>query len=800
MTGVRSDAPSQEANAKGSVPQAPPTAGATRASLARIEPFLSPISDSAPCGKDERYHEDYMFVANQAKQLGGLTQSKIDWDEIRDKSSKLLERSTKDLMLASCLTLALEASGGWSGAADGLTLICELMDRYWQEVHPLPRSPTNLKRRVSPLAWLNLRLKSMLVLQTSKGQANHSDLGSLYDALTRYQETCAKYFGSQAPAVADLLSVTLELLPEDRNQAAADETPGKKSSPQAASPSVKENTTPRNEPAPTLPPSPPQDAHAQQRLENIQRFLNPIHASSPCGESLRYDPDFMEAQNESRKVSNQLKEQKLDWEMVREKSEALLESKTKDLNLACFLTLANYDQQGLEGLAEGFLLITELLERFWEDLHPLPRSATNYKPRSSPLSWISQQITKRLEVHEVTRADKIAVAEIKEIFERYANVCRARFEYHPPVTQELVQKAIVLDAAIQAQTPAEPKPKPAPTAQEKKTREPAKESSAPTPAPAPCVVVAPETQAVREAPADLSQATNYLGDIGDTLAKLASDIRRADPQSPLAYRLHRQAMWLHIVAPPPCSSGNKTMIPPLADATRKQLDAMLTHGRWDALLDEAESRLGKHRFCLDLHRYVSSALKGLGNAAAADTAVKAELAALLTRMPSLLELHASNGAPLADPDTVRWIEQEVNPKIQGTRPAPAQHNTSLADLDDLIQSKSPVEILEGMQAKLDSASDQLTYIQLALGGAQRLGKIPGLPLLLAQLAYRRLRPPGSAAAIHRALEAECLQLLLKLRTSLPKNKVPVLNDPEIAHLAIQLGENRLSDALEYFSA
>src|SRR3546814_9261800 len=58
-----------------------------------------------------------------------------DWREVEKLSLGLLER-TRDVRIMGYLTQAWTEVRGLPGYADGLTLVADTLDRYWEAVHP----------------------------------------------------------------------------------------------------------------------------------------------------------------------------------------------------------------------------------------------------------------------------------------------------------------------------------------------------------------------------------------------------------------------------------------------------------------------------------------------------------------------------------------------------------------------------------------------------------------------------------------------------------------------------------------
>jgi type VI secretion system protein ImpA len=108
---------------------------------------------------------------------------------------------------------------------------------------------------------------------------------------------------------------------------------------------------------------------------DIGRLLEPISTESPCGADLVYDPaftDLTQAAQPSRgdtMVGGDAPIEGPDWRAVR--SQALdLFVRTKDLRVNILLIRALLHTDGLGGLAAGIDCLRQLLERYWEDVHP----------------------------------------------------------------------------------------------------------------------------------------------------------------------------------------------------------------------------------------------------------------------------------------------------------------------------------------------------------------------------------------------------------------------------------------------
>jgi type VI secretion system protein ImpA len=108
---------------------------------------------------------------------------------------------------------------------------------------------------------------------------------------------------------------------------------------------------------------------------DIEKLLEETAENPPCGPNLEYDPVFLAMEQAAQgKPDQQFGETVIaaegpDWPKVREHAFELM-SRTKDVRVAVQLTRALVCEGGLAGLNHGFKLIQQLLERFWDQVHP----------------------------------------------------------------------------------------------------------------------------------------------------------------------------------------------------------------------------------------------------------------------------------------------------------------------------------------------------------------------------------------------------------------------------------------------
>lgn len=131
---------------------------------------------------------------------------------------------------------------------------------------------------------------------------------------------------------------------------------------------------------------------ASAELLEFSKLLAPISGDNPCGESLRWDPvwDEISALRKARTDAvSETDDVEADWAKVQEVASGALEQRSKDLMIAGWLAEALVHTNGFAGLRDGLRLIRELLETFWDGLHPTIDEDGDLEARAAPLVWLA---------------------------------------------------------------------------------------------------------------------------------------------------------------------------------------------------------------------------------------------------------------------------------------------------------------------------------------------------------------------------------------------------------------------------
>jgi type VI secretion system protein ImpA len=444
-------------------------------------------------------------------------------------------------------------------------------------------------------------------------------------------------------------------------------------------------------------------------------LLTPVPGDNPSGPDLRYDPAY-DKLKEARRQDDDLPQgdwaterKTADYGLVLKVGQELLATKTKDLQIAAWLTEALLKREGFAGFAAGLQLQHDLLERFWDTLHPELEDG-DAELRASPLEWIASKLdialrqaplnraghgylqyveSRALPTEEAAENDR-DVARVREAAIEEGKLLPEEFDkslaetpkaFYKQLAADLVACVNAVDAldAIASERFGDVAPsfrRLRDTLDElqrgvrvllnKKLEtdpDPIEETAADTmgadgeapgstgevtvsaPAGGP---LAPEPVSVEDAASRVVGAARYL--------------RRHAPGNPAAFLLLRGLRWGEVRGGRTADGSPEPRLlvaPPTA--LRAQLKGHLLDGKWPELLELAESVMATPagRGWLDLQRYVLTACDALGaEYAAAGAAIRTALAALLHDFPQLVETTLMDDTPTANAETRAWLAEE----------------------------------------------------------------------------------------------------------------------------------------------
>lgn len=135
---------------------------------------------------------------------------------------------------------------------------------------------------------------------------------------------------------------------------------------------------------------------------DFDRLTRPIDGGQPTGPDLRTDPspvsayyqikDARAAARAAERAGTQVEQGQqvvsAEWNTVLRLAPEVLATKTKDLEIVAWLVEALLRAHGFAGLRDGFRLLRELVDKFWDGLHPMP-DEDGIATRVAPLTGLS---------------------------------------------------------------------------------------------------------------------------------------------------------------------------------------------------------------------------------------------------------------------------------------------------------------------------------------------------------------------------------------------------------------------------
>jgi type VI secretion system protein ImpA len=118
---------------------------------------------------------------------------------------------------------------------------------------------------------------------------------------------------------------------------------------------------------------------------NRESWITEIGEQSPCGDDLEYDIEFLtlgqiaQGKAEQQYGDTLIPAEEPNWREV-ERLGATLLGRTKDIRVCVLLIRAYVRNAGLVGLANGMQALLALLERYWDQVHPLLVIDGDYDP------------------------------------------------------------------------------------------------------------------------------------------------------------------------------------------------------------------------------------------------------------------------------------------------------------------------------------------------------------------------------------------------------------------------------------
>jgi len=476
-------------------------------------------------------------------------------------------------------------------------------------------------------------------------------------------------------------------------------------------------------------------------------LLNPIPGNNPCGENLRYDPVYdkikearFEDEDDAPQGEWQRARKKADFPLVIKLASDALTKKSKDLQLAAWLSEATLRRESFAALPECISFLQKLQEQFWENCYPeiedgspelrcAPQewfaSRCDYILRRLPLTkngltWIDYQTKRTVPTDDDAKADEKKneiredairdgkltpeewnegfAATPKEFYEQLVasldasldatgsldQFCDTKYGSDGPSLGKL--RAVLEEVRTLANILYTEKGGPdseQPAGEEGADAEGTTEAVSTEPGATPARA---RSGAAWAEPADPEAASMLV-------ARIAEYLRRQDASHVAPYLLIRALRWGELRWHG--ESLDEAFLASPSTEARQQLRTLQREGNWEQLLNGVEAAMAtpSGRAWLDLQRYAWEACYNLSYAAAAK-AICAETRALLQDYPDLASANLGDGTSAADKQTQDWLRENV---------LPAQ-----------AQPEQPASVSEYTQAQPSSENGHADYFEVAM--------------------------------------------------------------------------------------
>jgi type VI secretion system protein ImpA len=449
-------------------------------------------------------------------------------------------------------------------------------------------------------------------------------------------------------------------------------------------------------------------------------LLSPIVGDSPSGVDLRYV--LYDRVQEARREDDDLAqgdwqhERKIaDYPLVINLTQEALATKSKDLQLAAWLTEALLKVEGFSGLHQGLVLCRGLLTEFWDTVYPEIEEG-DLDRRAKPLVWLGLSLevpvkstpivtagydwyryneSRAVGYETQTKTDKEKKVRTKliadgklapEIFDKAFTetpksllaqsekhldaslvalkdldaVCTERFSDDAPTFSKLRQALEEVRHTVHALLEKKREQEPDPVEDAGPSLPAEADATSGVSAPAEVRMSATEAAAGVFVPNSYEPADRR--DPIAAIANAAAFLRKREPHSPAPYLMMRGLRWGELRSAGGLSDVSLLEAPPTE--LRQQVKRLAIAKRWEELLDVAERAMSLpcSRAWLDLQRMVVGACAALGSEyEPIAAAIQSELRALLNDVPELLDANLLDDTPAANAETKAWLRQLTVP-------------------------------------------------------------------------------------------------------------------------------------------
>lgn len=130
----------------------------------------------------------------------------------------------------------------------------------------------------------------------------------------------------------------------------------------------------------------------------LNQLIAPIPGDHPCGEDVSYSTEFDDIREARRQEDASLAQGEWEtelktaqWPKVKQLCEGILQTRSKDLQIACWYTEALSNLHGFSGLTFGLQILEVVVNDFWEFFYP-ELDPDDLDERAGKIEWLNKQL------------------------------------------------------------------------------------------------------------------------------------------------------------------------------------------------------------------------------------------------------------------------------------------------------------------------------------------------------------------------------------------------------------------------
>jgi type VI secretion system protein VasJ len=176
---------------------------------ARAEPWVAPIQGASPAGAAARFDPEYQAIADEVGKLDMPAGGDVNWKKVVSSAGTMLQKKSKDLVMAAYLSHGLHVTQGLGGLTTGLVLLSETMEKYWDTMFPEAKRP---RGRANALQWFVEKTTNALA---GASPTTSEEVEGVEAAAKHLSQLAREKLGEMCPAFGPMLD------PVERLKAAA---------------------------------------------------------------------------------------------------------------------------------------------------------------------------------------------------------------------------------------------------------------------------------------------------------------------------------------------------------------------------------------------------------------------------------------------------------------------------------------------------------------------------------------------------------------------------------------------------